>query len=132
MLPYSTGQVSVPIHLLSNSQRLVFLLNSRFSLFSDNSKKRPELESLLIPKLQSNFAEFLQHSYLERLSMFYLSTCVGLGYGFQIYGYFFQKKLKHFIFIIIESRMFFDFCHTRLILSANTLVICLKVRISLR
>jgi len=32
----STGQVSVPIHLLSNSQRLVFLLNSRFFFFSIN------------------------------------------------------------------------------------------------
>ena len=34
--PSSTGQVSVPIHLLSNSQRLVFLINSRFFLFSDS------------------------------------------------------------------------------------------------
>ena len=34
-----TGQVSAPIHLLSNLQRLVFLINSRFSLFSDNSYK---------------------------------------------------------------------------------------------
>ena len=36
-LLYSTGQVSVPIHLLSNQQRLVFLINSRFSLFSVNT-----------------------------------------------------------------------------------------------
>jgi len=82
MLPYSTGQVSVPIHLLSNSQRLVFLINSRFSLFSVNNKRLALLLSLFLPKLQSKFAEFLQRSYLERLSIFYLSTCVGLGYGF--------------------------------------------------
>lgn len=30
--------------------------------------------SLLIPKLQSQFAEFLQYTYLERLSIFYPST----------------------------------------------------------
>ena len=36
ILPFSTGQVSVPIHLFSNLQRLVFLLNSRFSFFSVN------------------------------------------------------------------------------------------------
>ena len=111
MLPYSTGQVSVPIHLLSNSQRLVFLLNSRFSLFSDNSKKRPELESLLIPKLQSNFAEFLQHSYLERLSIFYSSTCVGLGYGF-LNQVLFPEKDGIFRFIIVKSTIVFASCHT--------------------
>ena len=27
------------------------------------------------------FAEFLQHRSLKRLSMLYLPTCVGLGYG---------------------------------------------------
>jgi len=37
--------------------------------------------SLFLPKLQSKFAEFLQHSCLERLSILYSSTCVGLGYG---------------------------------------------------
>ncbi len=35
----------------------------------------------LIPKLRVQFAEFLQHSSLKRLSILYLSTCVGLGYG---------------------------------------------------
>jgi hypothetical protein len=51
--------------------------------------------SLFLPKLQSKFAEFLQRSYLERLSMFYLSTCVGLGYGFNIKCYF-QKIFNHY------------------------------------
>ena len=41
-------------------------------------------EVMLIPKLRMQFAEFLQHSSLKRLSMLYLSTCVGLGYG--LYG----------------------------------------------
>ena len=36
---------------------------------------------MLIPKLRMQFAEFLQHSSLKRLSILYLSTCVGLGYG---------------------------------------------------
>ena len=39
---------------------------------------------MLIPKLRMQFAEFLQHSSLKRLSILYLSTCVGLGYG--LYG----------------------------------------------
>ena len=109
----------------------MFLLNSRFSLFSDNFKKRPNVKSLLIPKLQSNFAEFLQHSYLERLSIFYLSTCVGLGYGFLNDKHFFQKKLKHSSLNIIKTKMLFTSCHVYLILSASTLVICLKGRLSL-
>ena len=36
---------------------------------------------LLLPKLQSQFAEFLQHHSLKRLSILYQSTCVGLEYG---------------------------------------------------
>ena len=35
----------------------------------------------LLPKLQGQFAEFLQHRSLKRLSIFNSSTCVGLGYG---------------------------------------------------
>ncbi len=37
--------------------------------------------ALLLPKLRRYFAEFLHHSYLDRLSILYLTTCVGLGYG---------------------------------------------------
>ena len=37
--------------------------------------------SLLLPKLRSHFAEFLQHNSLKRLSLLNLFTCVGLGYG---------------------------------------------------
>ena len=38
----------------------------------------------LIPKLQGQFAEFLQHHSLKRLSIFYSSTSVGLGYGLYV------------------------------------------------
>ena len=35
----------------------------------------------LLPKLRGHFAEFLNHSSPERLSILYLITCVGFGYG---------------------------------------------------
>ena len=35
----------------------------------------------LLPKLRGHFAEFLHHDYLDLLSILYLTTCVGLGYG---------------------------------------------------
>ena len=34
-----------------------------------------------LPKVQGHFAEFLHHSSLNRLSILYLPTRVGLGYG---------------------------------------------------
>ena len=37
--------------------------------------------ALLLPKLRRYFAEFLNHSSLDRLGILYLTTCVGLGYG---------------------------------------------------
>ena len=63
----------------------MFLVNSRLGLVSatldafevnSNTSQVP-----LIPKLRGYFAEFLHHGYLDRLSILYLSTCVGLGYG---------------------------------------------------
>ena len=42
------------------------------------------IEALFIPKLQSNFAEFLNESSLERLRILSSSTCVGLRYGHPI------------------------------------------------
>ena len=38
-------------------------------------------EDILIPKLRMQFAEFLNHGSLIHLSILYLPTCVGLGYG---------------------------------------------------
>jgi hypothetical protein len=37
--------------------------------------------ALLLPKLRRYFAEFLNHGSLDRLSILYLITCVGFGYG---------------------------------------------------
>ena len=46
---------------------------------------------LLLPKLRSHYAEFLNHSCLDRLGILYLPTCVGLGYGHQ------QNSLEVFL-----------------------------------
>ncbi len=63
----------------------MFLVNSRlgmvsatFNAFKVNSSTYPVP---LIPKLRGYFAEFLHHDSLDRLSILYSSTCVGLGYG---------------------------------------------------
>lgn len=37
--------------------------------------------ALLLPKLRSNFAEFLNEGYLDHLSILYFPTCVGFGTG---------------------------------------------------
>ena len=64
----------------------MFLVNSRLGLVSaatsgSGSKSRHPSVAPLLPKLRGHFAEFLNQSYLERLSILYLTTCVGLGYG---------------------------------------------------
>ena len=64
----------------------MFLVNSRFSQFtaapSGSASKWPHpTRALLIPKLRSNFAEFLNEGYLDHLSILYLPTCVGFGTG---------------------------------------------------
>jgi hypothetical protein len=66
----------------------VFLVNSRFPLVSAApSSSAREVhhpnEAILLPKLRMYFAEFLNHRSPDRLGMLYLSTCVGLGYGFR-------------------------------------------------
>ena len=58
----------------------MFLVNSRFSLVSAALSALTDRAPLL-PKLRGHFAEFLNHDSLERLSILYLITCVGLGYG---------------------------------------------------
>ena len=80
-----TGQASDPILRLSTWQSPVFLLNSRSPRFYAATSSEG---ALLIPKLQSHFAEFLQCCYLIRLSILYLSTCFGIRYGlFQSYTF---------------------------------------------
>ena len=62
----------------------MFLVNSRLSLviatFSRyKSKFFHVTRAPLIPKLRGYFAEFLNKSYLDRLGILYLPTCVGFG-----------------------------------------------------
>lgn len=63
----------------------MFLVNSRLGLVSaaiNASGANPyTYPAPLLPKLRGYFAEFLNHDYLDRLGILYLSTCVGLGYG---------------------------------------------------
>ncbi len=68
--------MSARIRHLSISHRPVFLLNSRLNLFSAAS-----FEALLIPKLRSHFAEFLNKCSPVRLRILSSPTCVGLRYG---------------------------------------------------
>ena len=55
----------------------MFLVNSRLDLFTGTLKK-----VLFLPKVQSQFAEFLRESYLAPLSLFNPLTCVGLRYRY--------------------------------------------------
>ena len=64
----------------------MFLVNSRLNLFtaalSGSAREVLHLTgALLIPKLRSDFAEFLNDGYLDHLSILYLRTCVGFGTG---------------------------------------------------
>ena len=82
-LPAPGRRQSIYINLTS-SHGPVFLINSRFPLFSattTSSTRRSPVVAPLLPKLRGHFAEFLNHSSPERLSIFNLTTCVGLGYG---------------------------------------------------
>jgi len=79
-LLYSTGQASVPILHFTILQRHVFLLNSRYPHFHVTTNSI--FLVLILPKLLSYFAEFLQYCYFNRLRIFYSPTFVGLRYGF--------------------------------------------------
>ena len=64
----------------------MFLINSRFPLVSaalipSRQHVPVRVRAPLLPKLRGHFAEFLNHDSLDRLSILYLITCVGLGYG---------------------------------------------------
>jgi hypothetical protein len=64
----------------------VFLVNSRLNQFTaapsgSTGKRLHPTGALLLPKLRSDFAEFLNEGYLDHLSILYLSTCVGFGTG---------------------------------------------------
>ena len=62
------------------------MINSRFPLVSaapipSHQHVVLKVGAPLLPKLRGHFAEFLNHDSLDRLSILYLTTCVGLGYG---------------------------------------------------
>src|SRR6476661_10628595 len=58
------------------AETCVFVKQSPYALHCG-----PLTWALLLPKLRSQFAEFLNELSLERLWIFSSSTCVGLGYG---------------------------------------------------
>ena len=67
-------------------QRPVFLVNSRMAPFAATplGSGREALHlarALLLPKLRSEFAEFLNEGSLKRLRILSSPTCVGLRYG---------------------------------------------------
>ena len=77
------------IRRLSTLHAPVFLVNSRLALVSAASsgsgrEVRHPTKAPLLPKLRGHFAEFLNQSYPDRLSILYLPTCVGLGYGHRV------------------------------------------------
>ena len=64
----------------------MFLINSRLPLVSaalTPSTKQVgfKVRAPLLPKLRGHFAEFLNYDSLDRLSILYLTTCVGYEYG---------------------------------------------------
>ena len=63
----------------------------------------------LLPKLRVHFAEFLNKSYLARLSILYLSTCVGLRYGhlyipLQLFLAAEDQGLRYYFSLVIVSQ----------------------------
>ena len=82
----------------------MFLVNSRLGLVSAAPSRfgREVLHAngaLLLPKLRSQFAEFLSQCYLVRLGILSLSTCVGLRYGRlnnSLRGFSWQRGITHF------------------------------------
>ena len=85
-LPAPGRRQSIYINLTS-SHGPVFLINSRFPLFSATPQPQTNVKECrsrvvpLLPKLRGHFAEFLNHSSPDRFSILYLTTCVGFGYG---------------------------------------------------
>ena len=67
----------------SPSHRPVFLVNSRPGLFAATFRKTETVErkAVLIPKLRTHFAEFLNDGSLERLRILSSPTSVGFGTG---------------------------------------------------
>ena len=77
------------IRRLAPLHNAVFLLNSRLGQFTAATNV-----ALLIPKLRSHFAEFLDQVSLLRLGILYPPTCVGLRYGVRLFGLAFLGTLS--------------------------------------
>ena len=81
----------------------MFLVNSRHPHFTAPhfSSNRKDLHLIwvpLLPKLRGYFAEFLNQSYLTRLRILTLPTCVGLRYGHQsdsLRGFSWKHGISH-------------------------------------
>ena len=82
----------------------MFLVNSRMGLvtatsFSSTSEWLHLTEALLLPKLRSHFAEFLNESFLKRLRILSSPTCVGFRYGRHrhlLRGFSWQRGINQF------------------------------------
>ena len=70
----------------------MFLLNSCLGRFSAAA-----LAALLLPKLRSHFAEFLNNASPVGLRILSSSTCVGLRYGSVQYNSSFSRRLAHLL-----------------------------------
>ncbi len=68
----------------------MFLLNSCLDQFSAAT-----FVALLLPKLRSHFAEFLNNTSSVGLRILSSSTCVGLRYGYSINNSGFSRQLAH-------------------------------------
>ena len=89
----------------------MFLVNSRLGLFSVTNfgsicKKFHLTLVVLLPKLRTQFAEFLNVTSLKRLRMLFSPTCVGLRYGSNVpmlRGFSWQQRLSHFTALRLSS-----------------------------
>ena len=83
-LPAPGRRQSVYINFHVFARTCVFNKQSLPSLLCDHHQLKTRWSPVmvpLLPKLRGHFAEFLNHSSPARLSIFYLTTCVGYGYG---------------------------------------------------
>jgi len=74
-------------------------------------KKKFLNKLLLLQKLQSHFAEFLQHNYLKRLNLLNQSTCVGLSTVFIIKLKSYFLKILYNFYFNHKIKIIFIFCH---------------------
>ena len=87
----------------------MFLLNSCLGQFSAAS-----LEALLLPKLRSHFAEFLNNASPVGLRILSSSTCVGLRYGYPANNSGFSWQSAHVLPYLFSVRVTSSDCMTDL------------------